>query len=515
MLLLLLLLGATNQAANVTLHRGLVGRRASSWRPVRRRRAEVARHDAGVEQLHDGREGDAAGHLVLVDGRAAGNGVVHELLERARPDHPDLQRPDGSVRHAALSIHRVERLLHLQAAALQHVARHGLRRPLLAGLGGGQQLPVDDVVARDAAGAGVARVLHHRRAAAAARAEQRRRAVHGALQLRLVGLVGLDGQQHVLAAHEPELRRRVVEAGHAQDVADAVPVQPRVRGDHQLVLAPGLHAGQVHQLRRVAGGHAARLVHGEELEVAHVGHDGVAHLRRAAHGPEVQPEVALGGGVHCARHGEAAAVVLQGGDVLLHRAGDDHVQVPGVGPHAGDDARPVAAGALGADEARQLRVPAEHARDGVPDGRVGHARGQRPGLDVVGELLPVQLQEADGAQQARREDGAHAEHVVALAQPAHHLRVHALERVGAQDGRRGARVVVVRVERPVLEVLALVVARQHGPRRQPAGRRRLRLDEQEVERLALVQPRQVPVCVTSNYHHAIPPCEYNSLLADE
>jgi len=132
---------------------------------------------------------------------------------------------------------------------------------------------------------------------------------------------------------------------------------------------------QVHQLRRVARRHAARLVHGEELEVAHVGHDGVAHLRRVAHGPEVEPEVALGGGVHGAGHRQAAAVVLQGGDVLLHRAGHDHVQVPGVGPHAGDDARPVAAGALGADEARQLRVRAEDAHDGVGDGRVGHVRG--------------------------------------------------------------------------------------------------------------------------------------------
>jgi hypothetical protein len=39
-------------------------------------------------------------------------------------------------------------------------------------------------------------------------------------------------------------------------------------------------------------------------------------------------------------------------------------------------------------------------------------------------------------EQARREDGAHAEHVVALAQITHHLHVLALERVGAEDGAR-------------------------------------------------------------------------------
>ena len=36
----------------------------------------------------------------------------------------------------------------------------------------------------------------------------------------------------------------------------------------------------------------------------------------------------------------------------------------------------------------------------------------------------------DGAEEARREDGAHAEHGVALAKPAGHLCVHALERIG-------------------------------------------------------------------------------------
>ena len=89
----------------------------------------------------------------------------------------------------------------------------------------------------------------------------------------------------------------------------------------------------------------------------------------------------------------------------------------GVGPHACDDAHPVAAGALSVEEPGQLPVRAEDGRHGLADGRVGHARGQRAGLDVGGELLPVELQEVDGAEEARREDGAHAEHDVALANP--------------------------------------------------------------------------------------------------
>ncbi|BAT02452.1 Os07g0592733, partial [Oryza sativa Japonica Group] len=249
------------------------------------RRAEVAGHDARVEQLDDGRERDAAWHLVLVDGRAAGDGVVHELLECARADDPDLERPNRAVRDAALPVHRVQRLLHLEAAPAQRVRVHHRGAGAL-----GQELPVDDVVARDALGARLAGVLHHGRAV---RAEQRRRALHGALQLGLVGLVGLDGEEHVLAAHEPELRRRVVEPRHAEDVADAVPVQPGVGGDHQLVLAPHLHAGEVHELGGVARSRAG-LVHGEELEVAHVRHDGVGHLGGVAHGAEVEAEVALG-----------------------------------------------------------------------------------------------------------------------------------------------------------------------------------------------------------------------------
>jgi len=231
----------------------------------------------------------------------------------------------------------------------------------------------------------------------------------------------------------------------------------------------------------------------KQLEVAHVGHDGVGHLRRVAHGAEVQAEVALGRRVHGARHGEAAAVVLERRDVLRHGARHDHVQVLGVGPHPGDDALPVVLAALGLHEVGQAGVRLrQHLGHGVPDGGLHDPGAQGARAEVVRELLPVELQEADGAEQAGREDGADAEHLGARHQAAQHLRVHGLEGVGAEDGGGGAGVHVVGVVGAVLEVVALVVAGQHGARREPAGRLRLRLDEQEVEALPLVQPRHVP-----------------------
>jgi hypothetical protein len=465
------------------------------------RRAEVLGQHPGVEQLDDWAERHAPGRLVLVDGRATRDGVVHHLLEGAAAHHPDLQRPDG-VAVPELPVHGVERLLHLQAAALEH-GRLGHPPPRALPH---HQLPVHHVVPRDGGGVRLARVLHD---AGAVRRQKRRRALHGRLQLRLVRLVRVDAQEHVLAAHEPELRRRVVEPGHLQDVADAVAAEPRVGGDHQLVLLPHLGVRQVHQPRRRAVVPAGRRLAGrrvvrQQLEVAHVGHDGVGHLRRVAHGPEVQPEVALGGGVHGARHGQPAAVVPQRRDVLRHGARHDHVQVLGVGPHPGDDALPAVLGALDLHEVGEAPVRREHLGDGRPDGRLGDpgAEGARP--DVVRELLPVELQEADGAEQAGGEDGADAEHLGAGEQAAQHLRVHGLERVGAEDGGGGARVHVVGVVRAVLEVVALVVAGQHRARRQPAGRLRLRLYEQEVEALPLVKPRHVPDGRCKSSMHAAP-----------
>ncbi|KAB8083654.1 hypothetical protein EE612_005928, partial [Oryza sativa] len=430
--------------------------------------------------------------LVLVDGGAAGDGVVHHLLERAGAHHPDLERPDG-LAVASLPVHGVERLLHLEAAPFEHAAALLLRRRRPRAALPHHQLPVHHVVPRDGGRVRLARVLHD---AGAVGGQQRGRALHRGLQLRLVRLVGVDAEEHVLAADEPELRRRVVEPGHLQDVAHAVAAEPRVGGDHQLVLPPDLGVGQVDEprRRRVAGQRRRVRVVRHQLEVAHVGHDGVRHLRRVAHGAQVEAEVALGRRVHGARHGEPTAVELERGDVLRHGARDDHVEVLGVGPHPGDDPLPLVLPALGLHERGELGVGRrEHLRHGVADGRLRHLGAQRPGPDVVGQLPPVELEEADGAEEARGEDGADAEHLGARHEAAQHLRVHGLERVGAQDGRRRARVHVVGVEGAVLEVVALVVAGQHRPRRQPAGRLRLRLDEQEVEPLALVQPWHVPV----------------------
>ena len=82
-----------------------VSKSQSSRVPVPKQVAQVARHDARVEQLDDGRCRHAPGHLVLPDGRAAGDdGVVGHLLERAWPDHPDLQRADGAGPHPSLAV---------------------------------------------------------------------------------------------------------------------------------------------------------------------------------------------------------------------------------------------------------------------------------------------------------------------------------------------------------------------------------------------------------------------------
>jgi hypothetical protein len=194
--------------------------------------------------------------------------------------------------------------------------------------------------------------------------------------------------------------------------------------------------------------------------------------------------------VHCAHHRQAAAVVPQGRDVLRHRARGYGVEVPGLRPNAGDDAGPVGLAALGPNELGELGIRPEDAGDRLAHRCVGDASAENAGLDVGGELLPVELEEADGAQEAAGEGGADAEHVVALDQAAHHLRVHALRRVRAEDGLRWARALGT-AGVPVL--LALVVARQEGRRHQSTRRRRLRLHEDEVESLPLVNPWEIPV----------------------
>lgn len=103
----------------------------------------------------------------------------------------------------------------------------------------------------------------------------------------------------------------------------------------------------------------------------------------------------------------------------------------------------VALGALGVGELSELRVQPEHAGDHLAHRRVGDVWGERANLDVGGELLPVDLEEADSSEQARSKHSAEAQYVVVLAQAAHHLCVRALECVPAKDGRRWACVVIV------------------------------------------------------------------------
>ena len=190
--------------------------------PVRHGIAEEPADDA---RLQDG-DGvgvlDAARRLVLVHGGAVGDAEVHERVEGAGAHHADLQRAHGPVAAPAPPVHGVQPGLH-RGAARGHGAAHGF---FVVAAGGGQrrrgELPVEHVVARDGRRVGVGRVLGEDGA------ERRQEALgggDGAEEVVLGGLVGVHAEHHVAAVHEPELRRRVVEPRHLQDVAHAVPVQ--------------------------------------------------------------------------------------------------------------------------------------------------------------------------------------------------------------------------------------------------------------------------------------------------
>lgn len=317
------------------------------------------------------------------------------------------------------------------------------------------ELPVQDVVPGDGGGVGVAGVLGQ---GCAERHQMPHRILHCILQLHLVGLVGVDAQHHVLPADEVELRRIVLEPGHAEHVAHSVTVQPGVSSDHELVFLPHLHVHQIHQLLLL-------VVEGEELEVGHGGDEGVGDIAGLAQGVEVDAEVALGRGIHCADKRQTVAVIIESGNVLRHGPSNDDINVFGVRPEAGDDPLPQLLPAFRLHEVGELGVGLEDPHDGVPDGEVGDEGVESPGADVVAEEGPVLLQEADGSDEAGGEDGADAEDFVVLAEAAEHLGVHALVGVGAENGLVGAGVVGVGIVRPLLEVGAFVITGQHWPSR--------------------------------------------------
>lgn len=85
-------------------------------------------------------------------------------------------------------------------------------------------LPVDDVVAGDGGGVGVAGVLDEE--GVAGLEEAAGGGGDAAVEVLLVGLVVVDAEDDVAAADEPELRRLVVESGHLKHVADSIPIEP-------------------------------------------------------------------------------------------------------------------------------------------------------------------------------------------------------------------------------------------------------------------------------------------------
>ncbi|WVZ51429.1 hypothetical protein U9M48_002577 [Paspalum notatum var. saurae] len=158
--------------------------------------------------------------------------------------------------------------------------------------GGGGELPEEHVVARDGGRVGVGGVLGED---GAQRREEALGGGDGAEEVVLGGLVGVHAEHHVAAVHEPELRRRVVEARHLQDVAHAVTRLTCEGGDDELVVASDLDVDKVHQLVAVPDLLllAAVLLHLDELVVAHVGEQRVRHVLGPVQRPEVDAEVAL------------------------------------------------------------------------------------------------------------------------------------------------------------------------------------------------------------------------------
>ncbi|GER53356.1 quaternary ammonium compound-resistance protein [Striga asiatica] len=370
--------------------------------------AQITPHDPRVKKLHQWRVLNTPRSLVLVNRRPLANRIVHQFIKRPTLHYLDLQWPNR-LKHSILPVHRVQRILHRQAALLQHRSRNSLR-PL-------PELPVKHIMPRDSVRVRIARVLNQ---TGPKWCQVSRCTPHRILQLHLPRLVRVDAQHHVFAAHEVELRGVVLESRHAQHVPDSIP---------SFLL---------------------------RLTVAHGGDEGVGDFAGLAERVEIHSKVALGGGVHGADEGEAAArVKLECRDVLGHGPGYYNVHVFRIWPDAGDYPLPrVPATALGFHEGGEIRVGFEDPGHGFPDRRVGYER-------------------VDGS------DGADAEDFEALAEAAEHLGVHALVGVWAEDGLVGGGVVGVRVEGAVFEVGGFVVAGEDGAGGEAAGGFGLAFDEEE------------------------------------
>lgn len=113
-----------------------------------------------------------------------------------------------------------------------------------------------------------------------------------------------------------------------------------------------------------------------ELEVSHVGHDGVGNLGGLAYRFEVQTEIALRGSVHGARLRQPTAEEIERGNVLSHCTCHYHVQVFGVGPDSWDYAFPVLSRTLLHDEVGEFRVGFENFGHAFSDADVCDFRAQ-------------------------------------------------------------------------------------------------------------------------------------------
>ncbi|GER36367.1 enoyl-CoA hydratase/isomerase [Striga asiatica] len=335
-------------------------------------RAEVLRNNPRLKNIHHLlKPPHAPRHLILTNRHAPRNRTLHHLLKRPTPHHSYLQRPNRPIPRPQSPISQIKRLLHLKATLPKHL----IPRPITSRA---HQLPVHHIVVRDTRRVHKARLIS--------------RLLDRRLKLGLLRLLPLNVEHHVFPSHEPELWGRVVEPSDKHDVPESIPVKPGPVGDHNLVLLSDLYVDQVNGLllRVLAGA-------GQELEVGDEWHESVGDLRSFARGVKVDAEVGLGGCVSHGNYREPATVVVESRDVLSHGSGGDGPEIFRVGPDSRDYSFPVVVvRALRSDGVRQFWVGFVISSGHVSADRlVGDSRVEGPGSYVVGELLPVGVEELD------------------------------------------------------------------------------------------------------------------------
>nr|GMC64107.1 Os01g0764850 [Ipomoea batatas] len=210
----------------------------------------------------------------------------------------------------------------------------------------------------------------------------------------------------------------------------------------------------------------------------------ISPTRGRRHGLQVEPEVAFRGCIHGTSLGQTTTVIVKSGYILCHCTRNNNVKIFGVGPNPLNNPFPILTFTLSGDELSQLRVGPQDLSNAIPDGN-----------------KPDRTEEAGG------EHGADTENFVAHQQATNHLSIHALEGVDAEDWLVRACVNVVGIVRSVLELLAVVVARQHWTCKFMTGIRRLynfcrRSISSGIVGINFLSPALVPELATASFSQA-------------